>query len=74
MNFTRLRGRIKGEGLTEDQLASRIGISKSTMSEKLNEKSEFSRKEIYLISRELKLSEAELNDYFFCIESSETIN
>lgn len=64
-NYSKLLGRIKECGLTQEQLAKAIGKNKSTLSAKLNGKSPFTAKEIDDICRVLNISNDEIGDYFF---------
>lgn len=64
-NYSKLLGRIKECGFTQEQLAKAIGINKSTLSAKLNGQYSFSAKEIDSICRELDISNDEIGAYFF---------
>lgn len=64
-SYNKLIGRIKELGLTQYDLAKKINVNKSTLSNKLNGKSEFTVKEIDDICRELNISNAEIGLYFF---------
>ena len=63
----KLRGRIREVCGTEEKLASEIGISKESLSKKLNSKNYFTQGEIFCISQFLEISESEVNNYFFNI-------
>lgn len=45
-NYSKLLGRIKEKGFTLEALAKKIGLNVSTLSKKLNNKSEFHQDEI----------------------------
>lgn len=64
-NYSKLLGRIKERGLTQEQLAKRIGKNKSTISAKLNGQFAFTTVEIDDICRVLDISNNEIGDYFF---------
>lgn len=64
-NYSKLLGRIKECGLTQEQLASEIGKNKSTVSAKLNGQFSFTQKEINDICRVLDIPNVEIGDYFF---------
>ena len=64
-NYSKLRGRIKECGYTQDKLAQEIGINKSSLSCKLNGKYDFTSKEIDCICKVLDISNDEIGAYFF---------
>lgn len=64
-NYSRLLGRIKECGLTQELLAKAIGRNKSTISAKINGRSPFTAKEIDDICRVLNISNDEIGYYFF---------
>lgn len=64
-NYSKLLGRIKERGLTQEQLAKLIGKNKSTVSAKLNGQFAFTTVEIDDICRVLDISNNEIGDYFF---------
>lgn len=64
-DYSKLLGRIKECGYTQETLAKKIGITESSMSLKLNNKAHFKQKEIRLICRVLKISDSEIGVYFF---------
>ena len=65
-DFSRLLGRIKEYGYTQESLANAIGKDKSTLSAKLNNKGEFKAAEIDAICKLLDISNDEIGTYFFC--------
>lgn len=67
MNFeySKLLGRIKEFGYTQESLAREIGISEATMSLKLNNKAVFTQKEIAKIRKILALNDEKTGVYFF---------
>lgn len=64
-DYSKLLGRIKECGFTQEKLAEEIGIAKTTMSLKLNNKAGFGQVEIFLICKALKISSSEIGAYFF---------
>ena len=63
-NYSKLLGRIKEKGFTLEALAKKIGLNVSTLSKKLNNKSEFHQDEIKKICRV-----SDIGTYFFCQET-----
>lgn len=66
-NYSKLLGRIKECGLTQEQLAKAIGKNKSTLSTKFNGRYPFTAKEIDDICKVLNISNDEIGDYFFAV-------
>lgn len=64
-DYSKLLGKIKEKGLTQETLAKNIGITPGSMSEKLNNKANFKQKEIFSICRVLDISINEIGEYFF---------
>ena len=64
-NYSRLLGRIKECGYTQENLAKAIGVNKATLNVKLNNKGLFNVKEIDTICRLLDVSKSEIGAYFF---------
>lgn len=71
-DYSKLRGRIKEIYGTQEKFAEKLGISKSAMSQRLNNITEFSQEEMYLSCELLRVSRSEIPEYFFCRKSSET--
>ena len=67
-DYSKLLGRIKEFGFTQDKMASEIGVSVSTLSFKLNNKAFFSQKEIRKICDLLGIEIAEIGIYFFTLK------
>jgi transcriptional regulator with XRE-family HTH domain len=65
-DFSKLLGRIKEYGYTQESLANAIGKDKSTLCSKLNNKGEFKAAEIDDICRKLDIPNDEIGNYFFC--------
>lgn len=73
-NYQKLRGLIKEKGYTQSDVAEVIGITAGTMSDKLNNKANFSTSEVDSICRMLDISNEEIGAYFFCAKCSENTN
>ena len=67
MNKALLESKMKLYGDTGGSLADYLGISRSTLSAKINEKAEFTQKEITLIKRKYELSADEVDGIFFTL-------
>ena len=64
-DYSKLLGRIKECGYTQETLAKEIGITESSMSLKLTNKTHFKQIEIRLICKVLKIQSSEIGVYFF---------
>lgn len=64
-NYAKLLGRIKEVGLTQEKLSDEIGMSPSTLSQKLNSRVFFKQTEISDICQALSISGEQIGDYFF---------
>lgn len=64
-NYNKLRGRIRENGLTQEEVAKQINVNPTTLSLKLNNASEFTQSEIRSICDLLDISGRDLSDYFF---------
>jgi transcriptional regulator with XRE-family HTH domain len=67
-DYSKLLGRIKEKGFTQDSLAKYIDITPGVMSLKLNNLSPFKQREIVLICEALDISISEIGEYFFAPE------
>lgn len=66
-NYSKLLGRMRECGFTQEQLAKAIGINKGTLSAKLNNRFSFSQEEILTICKLLNISICEISNYFYAI-------
>ena len=66
-NYAKLRGRIRECDFTQAQLAKAIGVSKGTLSAKLNGQFAFTTEEVLSISQELSIPLNEIGAYFFTV-------
>lgn len=64
-DYSKLLGRIKECGFTQETLAKRIGIANSSMCLKLNNKANFRHIEMFLVCEALKIEVCEIGVYFF---------
>ena len=64
-NYSKLLGRIRERGLTQEQLAKAIGKNKSTISAKVNNQFSFTQEEMDAICKVLDISNDEIGEYFF---------
>lgn len=71
-DYSKLLGRIKECGFTQESLAKHIGIAKSSMCLKLSNKANFRHIEIFLICEALKIETSEIGVYFFAPKVRET--
>jgi len=61
-DFSKLKGRMREMGYSQEKLAKEVGISSASLQNKLSGKSDFRLKEMKTISLLLKISP---NDIFF---------
>ena len=64
-DFSRLLGRIKECGYTQEDVANFIGIAPGTLNAKLNNKGNFTAPEIESICKMLSIPKDEIGIYFF---------
>ena len=67
-DYAKLRGRIREIFNRESDFADNMGVSKATMSAKLNGRIEFSQKEIYKAMELLNIDACEIDKYFFTLK------
>ncbi len=70
-DYNKLRGRIREVFNTQSAFAEAIGMSTTSLSAKLNNKIEFSQKEIEKAVELLKINSEEISAYFFTLEVQE---
>ncbi len=71
-DYSKLRGKIREKFGTQENFALAIGISRASLSDKLNEKSDFSHSEIISICDKLDISVDSISDYFFTKKLKQT--
>lgn len=64
-DYSKLLGRIRECGITQEMLAKAVGMSESTLSLKLNNKAVFTQNEIKKICVALEIENADILGYFF---------
>lgn len=64
-DYNKLRGRIKEVFSTQEAFANALGISKSSLSQRLNSQLEFTQQEIFEACKLLNLPEQAITVYFF---------
>ena len=69
-DYSKLLGKIKECGFTQETLAKHIGIAESSMCLKLNNKANFRHSEMVSICAALGIDLGEVGMYFFCIKGS----
>lgn len=71
-NYNKLRGKIKEVFNTQAAFAEAMEISSTSLSEKLNNKVEFSQKEIEKAVELLQIPKEDIPIYFFTLEVQKT--
>ena len=67
-NRNKFRAKVVAAGLTLEAVAKKLGINPSTLDRKMSGTSDFSRKEIQILRKELSMTAAECDDIFFAEE------
>lgn len=67
MSYAKLRGRIREIYGTDEAFAKAMGINKTTISKKLNNKTSWSREEIEKACNLLKVDISKMHIYFFVV-------
>ena len=70
-DYSKLLGRIRERGITQEMLAKAIGMTAATLSLKLNNKAVFKQSEIKRICAALEIEDADILGYFFTQEVQE---
>lgn len=65
MDYSKLKGLMREKGVTQAELAKKIGMAESTLNLKLSGKTDFKTDEIIAISDFLGTRDA-IEKYFFC--------
>lgn len=68
MRYSKLRGRIREKCGTQEHFANLIGMNPSSLSLRLNNRTEWSREEIVKSAHILGISFLEIGEYFFADE------
>lgn len=64
-DYSKLLGKIKERGYTQETLAEAIGMAPASLSLKLNNKAHFKQRDMKKIARVLKLDVKKIGEYFF---------
>ncbi len=67
-DYSKLRGKIREQYGTEAKFAKALDISRTSLSQRLNNLLEFSQKEMELSSKLLNFPLNEISDYFFKVK------
>ena len=65
MDYLRLLGCIRAAGMTQTDIAKKIGVSPATLNKKLRGHTDFTQTEIRSLCQALSIPDAEIPDYFF---------
>lgn len=65
MKFLKLRGRIKEKGFTEQEFANMLSLSRTSLSLRMNGKTEWSLSDIEKACEILSIPSTEIPEYFF---------
>lgn len=71
-NYGMLREAIRVKYVNQDNFAVALGIGRVSLSQRLNNKSEFTQAEIFKACDLLNINRKDIPEYFFCPSSSET--
>ena len=71
-DYSKLLGRIKERGFTQESLAKQIKMSNSTLCLKLNNKANFRQMEIATICDALDIEPGNIGRYFFTLKVRKT--
>lgn len=64
-DYSKLLGRMRERGFTQETLAKAIGINESTLNSKLKNKTFFNARDIDKICEVLDISNSEIGTYFY---------
>ena len=66
-DYSKLLGRMKERGFTQEQISKAIGINKATFNAKLKNHFCFSQEEIIAICKLLDIPVTEIGDFFYVV-------
>ena len=69
MDYSELKGKVRGKFGTQEAFAQALGLSACAVNQKLNGKSQWSANEICVACELLGISPEEMHVYFFCPKS-----
>lgn len=64
-DYRKLLGKMREQGVTQEVLAEKVGISATSMNLSLNNKRDFRQEEILIICESLGISLSDIPTYFF---------
>ncbi|MBQ8396659.1 MAG: DUF739 family protein [Clostridia bacterium] len=64
-NYAKLLGRMREKGVTQEEVASKMGRNAATFSRKLNNMGYFTQSEISCLCDFLQIPDNEIGNYFF---------
>lgn len=67
-DYNKLRGKIREVCNTQDKFSEQLGLGRVSVSQRLNNQSEFTQDEIYKSCRILHIDAAEIPVYFFTLK------
>lgn len=70
-NYSKLKGKIKERGYTNEEFAKKIGMNPSTFSAKLHNVTEFKQSEMIKSLKALNVPISNIRLYFFCHNTSD---
>lgn len=70
-DYSKLRGRIREKIGTENDFAKAVGIGRTSLSKKLNNRVEFTQNEMKEAAIVLEIQDKDIPDYFFCAKGLE---
>ena len=65
VDYSLLWGKIKSSGYTQLDLSKKLGIARTSLSNKLNGKAQFKQSEIIMLCEILGISKNDISRYFF---------
>ena len=66
-DYRKLRGRIKEKCGTQDNFSALLGLGRVSLSQRLNNQSEFSQDEIFKACDVLEINREDIPEYFFTL-------
>ncbi|MBS5308773.1 DUF739 family protein [Clostridium sp.] len=70
-DYRKLCGKIKEKYGTQEKFSKELGLSRTTVNQKLNNKIEFTQEEMTKTVKILDLAVNDIPEYFFCVKSLE---
>ena len=67
-DYSRLRGRIREKYRTEANFAAAMGIGRVSMSQKLNNETDFTQRQMLKAVKLLDIESREIPDYFYSVK------